>query len=216
VARLTEQVEIARESYGAVVMFAQTFAVTAGSVLIGLTALDPALLLLVLPPLVLGLTLFLLALRALAARQRAVVLADEAIAEQVSAVADGGRRHRDVSRVLAERVVGMWRRGLSRPLMSLVGSEGNSGGLGIGLAFYAGGGRRSGVGPASPVPTTSPHTCQGHRVARDTHTGAVEGACRDPCHRGPVGRALSEMPGRGSVRETVFPHASDSPDFWLF
>ncbi|MEW2120088.1 ABC transporter ATP-binding protein [Streptomyces sp. NPDC005474] len=102
VARLTEQVEIARESYGAVVMFAQTFAVTAVSVLIGLTALDPALLLLVLPPLVLGLTLFLLALRALAARQRAVVLADEAIAEQVSAVADGLR---DVTACGAEPVV---------------------------------------------------------------------------------------------------------------
>ncbi|WP_053742787.1 ATP-binding cassette domain-containing protein [Streptomyces sp. NRRL WC-3618] len=102
VARLTEQVEIARESYGAVVMFAQTFAVTAVSVLIGLTALDPALLLLVLPPLVLGLTLFLLALRALAARQRAVVLADEAIAEQVSAVTDGLR---DVTACGAEPVV---------------------------------------------------------------------------------------------------------------
>ncbi|MGW2616880.1 ATP-binding cassette domain-containing protein [Streptomyces sp. NPDC001500] len=91
VARLTEQVEIARESYGAVVMFVQTFAVTAVSVLLGLTALDPALLLFVLPPLVVGLTLFLLALRALAARQRTVVLADEAIAEQATVVADGLR-----------------------------------------------------------------------------------------------------------------------------
>ncbi|MEV8017380.1 ATP-binding cassette domain-containing protein [Streptomyces sp. NPDC086554] len=91
VARLTEQVEIARESYGAVVMFVQTFAVTMVSVLLGLAALHPALLLFVLPPLTAGLTLFLLALRAMAARQRAVVLADEAIAEQVSAVAEGLR-----------------------------------------------------------------------------------------------------------------------------
>ncbi|MFE0250937.1 ATP-binding cassette domain-containing protein [Streptomyces sp. NPDC059010] len=91
VARLTEQVEIARESYGAVVMFVQTFAVTAVSVLLGLAALDPALLLFVVPPLLTGLVLFLLALRAMAARQRAVVLADEAIAEQVSAVAGGLR-----------------------------------------------------------------------------------------------------------------------------
>ena len=91
VARLTEQVEIARESYGAVVMFVQAFAVTAVSVLLGLAALDPAFLLFVLPPLTAGLGLFLVALRAMVARQRAVVLADEAIAEQVSAVADGLR-----------------------------------------------------------------------------------------------------------------------------
>ncbi|WP_234341293.1 ATP-binding cassette domain-containing protein [Streptomyces sp. NRRL S-646] len=102
VARLTEQVEIARESYGAIVMFVQTFSVTAVSVLLGLVVLDPALLLFVLPPLAAGLALFLLALRAMAARQRAVVLADEAIAEQVGAVADGLR---DVTACGAEDVV---------------------------------------------------------------------------------------------------------------
>lgn len=102
VARLTEQVEIARESYGAVVMFVQSFAVTAVSVLLGLAALDPALLLFVVPPLVAGLVLFLLALRAMAARQRAVVLADEAIAEQVSQVAGGLR---DVTACGAEELV---------------------------------------------------------------------------------------------------------------
>ncbi|GAA3776627.1 ABC transporter ATP-binding protein [Streptomyces coacervatus] len=102
VARLTEQVEIARESYGAIVMFVQTFSVTAVSVLLGLAALDPAFLLFVLPPLAAGLALFLLALRAMAARQRAVVLADEAIAEQVGAVADGLR---DVTACGAEDVV---------------------------------------------------------------------------------------------------------------
>ncbi|MCX5265726.1 ABC transporter ATP-binding protein [Streptomyces sp. NBC_00199] len=102
VARLTEQVEIARESYAAFVMFVQTFAVTAVSVLLGLTALDPALLLFVVPPLMAGLTLFFLALRALAARQRAVVLADEAIAEGVTEVADGLR---DVTACGAEHLV---------------------------------------------------------------------------------------------------------------
>ncbi|MEV6943121.1 ATP-binding cassette domain-containing protein [Streptomyces sp. NPDC051172] len=102
VARLTEQVEIARESYGAIVMFVQTFSVTAVSVLLGLVVLDPALLLFVLPPLVAGLALFLPALRAMAARQRAAVLADEAIAEQVGAVADGLR---DVTACGAEDVV---------------------------------------------------------------------------------------------------------------
>ncbi|MGN9757540.1 ATP-binding cassette domain-containing protein [Streptomyces sp. SD31] len=102
VARLTEQVEIARESYGAVVMFVQSFAVTTVSVLLGLAALDPALLLFVVPPLMAGLVLFLLALRAMAARQRAVVLADEAIAEQVSTVAGGLR---DVTACGAEATV---------------------------------------------------------------------------------------------------------------
>ncbi|WP_246101557.1 ATP-binding cassette domain-containing protein [Streptomyces cyaneus] len=102
VARLTEQVEIARESYGAVVMFVQSFAVTTVSVMLGLAALDPALLLFVVPPLTAGLALFLLALRAMAARQRAVVLADEAIAEQVSTVAGGLR---DVTACGAEATV---------------------------------------------------------------------------------------------------------------
>lgn len=102
IARLTEQVEIARESYGAVVLFVQSFAVTTVSVLLGLAALDPALLLFVVPPLLAGLLLFLLALRAMAARQRAVVLADEAIAEQVSTVAGGLR---DVAACGAEEAV---------------------------------------------------------------------------------------------------------------
>ncbi|MGW0310552.1 hypothetical protein [Streptomyces flavidovirens] len=91
VARLTEHVEIARESYGAVIMFVQTFLITAVSVVLGLAALDPALLVLVLPPLLTGLGIFLSALRAMAARQRAVVLADERLAETVSAAAGGLR-----------------------------------------------------------------------------------------------------------------------------
>ncbi|OEJ25897.1 ABC transporter [Streptomyces agglomeratus] len=91
VARLTEHVEIAREAYGAVIMFVQTFLITAVSVVLGLAALDPALLLLVLPPLLLGLGVFLSALRAMAARQRAVVVADERLAETMSAAAGGLR-----------------------------------------------------------------------------------------------------------------------------
>ncbi|MFE7853143.1 ATP-binding cassette domain-containing protein [Streptomyces sp. NPDC057403] len=102
VARLTEQVEIARESYGAVVMFVLTFVVTAVSVLLGLAALDPALLLFVVPPLAAGLGLFLLSLRALAARQRTVVLADEAVARYASAVTAGLR---DVTACGAEDLV---------------------------------------------------------------------------------------------------------------
>ncbi len=91
VARLTEHVEIAREAYGSVVMFVQGFVVTAAGALLGLAALDPALLLFVLPPLVTGLALFVGALRAMARCQRDVVLADERIAETASAVTYGLR-----------------------------------------------------------------------------------------------------------------------------
>ncbi|MEV3990935.1 ABC transporter ATP-binding protein [Streptomyces sp. NPDC049837] len=91
VARLTEHVEIAREAYGAVVMFVQGFAITVVTVTLGLATLDPAFLVLVLPPLLLGLGLFLAALRAMAARQRAVILANEGISETASAVTGGLR-----------------------------------------------------------------------------------------------------------------------------
>ncbi|MBT2400102.1 ABC transporter ATP-binding protein [Streptomyces sp. ISL-100] len=91
VARLTEHVERARDAYGAVVLFVQGFVVTAVGVLIGLASLDPVLLALVLPPLLLGLALFIAALRAMAARQRAVILADERIAEIASAMTGGLR-----------------------------------------------------------------------------------------------------------------------------
>ncbi|POX38933.1 ABC transporter ATP-binding protein [Streptomyces sp. Ru73] len=102
VARLTEQVEIAREAYGAVVMFVQGFAASAVGALLGLAALDPALLLFVLPPLLVGLGLFAGALRALAARQRDVALADERVAGTASEVTGGLR---DVVACGAEDVV---------------------------------------------------------------------------------------------------------------
>lgn len=91
VARLTEHVERARDAYGAIVLFVQGFLVTAVAVCVGLAGLDPALLVLVLPPLLLGLGLFAAALRAMAARQREVILADERIAETTSALTGGLR-----------------------------------------------------------------------------------------------------------------------------
>ncbi|MGP3983229.1 ATP-binding cassette domain-containing protein [Streptomyces sp. KR80] len=91
VARLTEHVERARDAYGGVVMFVQSFVVTAVSVVLGLATLDPALLVLVLPPLLIGLGLFFAALRAMAARQREVIMADEHIAETASSVTGGLR-----------------------------------------------------------------------------------------------------------------------------
>lgn len=91
VARLTEHVERARDAYGAIVLFVQGFVVTAVGVLVGLAGLAPLLLVLVLPPLLIGLALFAAALRAMAARQRAVILADERIAESAGALTGGLR-----------------------------------------------------------------------------------------------------------------------------
>ncbi|WP_078912374.1 ATP-binding cassette domain-containing protein [Streptomyces sp. NRRL S-646] len=91
VARLTEHVERARDAYGAIVLFVQGFVVTAVAVLVGLAGLDPLLLVLVLPPLLIGLALFLAALRTMAAHQREVILADERIAEVTSALTGGLR-----------------------------------------------------------------------------------------------------------------------------
>ncbi|MDC0766347.1 ATP-binding cassette domain-containing protein [Streptomyces sp. HD] len=91
VARLTEHVERARDAYGAIVLFVQGFLVTTVGVCVGLAGLDPVLLVLVLPPLLIGLALFAAALRAMAARQREVILADERIAEAAGALTGGLR-----------------------------------------------------------------------------------------------------------------------------
>lgn len=91
VARLTQHVEILREAYAGVLMTVQGFAITAGGAVLGLFGLLPAALVLVLPPLVAGLAVFAAALRPMAARQRASILADEAISESASAMADGLR-----------------------------------------------------------------------------------------------------------------------------
>ena len=91
VARLTQHVEILREAYAGVLMTVQGFAITAGGAVLGLSGLLPAAVVLVLPPLVVGLAVFAAALRPMAARQRASILADEAISESASAMADGLR-----------------------------------------------------------------------------------------------------------------------------
>jgi ABC-type multidrug transport system fused ATPase/permease subunit len=91
VARLTQQIEIVREAYASVLLVVQGFVVTAIGALLGLLALAPVVLVLVVPPLVLGLALFTLALPGMAARQRASILADERIAESGAAVTSGMR-----------------------------------------------------------------------------------------------------------------------------
>jgi ATP-binding cassette subfamily C protein len=91
VARLTQQVEIAREAYASVLLVVQGFLVTAVGALVGLVILLPVALVFVVPPLVVGLALFALALPGMAARQRSSILADERIAETAGIVAAGMR-----------------------------------------------------------------------------------------------------------------------------
>jgi ABC-type multidrug transport system fused ATPase/permease subunit len=91
VARLTQQVEIVRQAYAAVLNGVQGFVVMSISALVGLATLIPAVLVLVVPPVVIGLGLFLCALGRLAARQRDSILAGERIAQTSSTLAGGLR-----------------------------------------------------------------------------------------------------------------------------
>ncbi|MFG1806325.1 ATP-binding cassette domain-containing protein [Streptomyces sp. NPDC049040] len=91
VSRLTHQVEIARDSFGGIVMVLRSFLFTAAGTLAGMIALAPVLLLVVLPPLAAGTALFVLALRPLAKRQRSFLIADEAVAEECGALVGGLR-----------------------------------------------------------------------------------------------------------------------------
>lgn len=102
VARLTQQVEIAREAYASLLLVVLGFLVTAVGALLGLLALAPLVLVLVVPPLVAGLALFAVALPGMARRQRASILADERIAESAGVVAGAMR---DVTACGAEEQV---------------------------------------------------------------------------------------------------------------
>ncbi|MFC8069358.1 ATP-binding cassette domain-containing protein [Streptomyces sp. NPDC057293] len=84
VSRLTNQVEIARDSFAGLVLTLRSFVFTAAGALIGLLSLHPALLVVVLPPLAAGLALFLLTLRPMAAAQRRALAADEALGDHAT------------------------------------------------------------------------------------------------------------------------------------
>ncbi|MCQ4046404.1 ABC transporter ATP-binding protein/permease [Streptomyces rubrisoli] len=105
VSRLTQQVEIARDSFAGLVVVARSFVFTALGALVGLLSLSGALLLVVAPPLVLGLAVFALALRPMARAQRAFLTADEALAEAVGQTAAGLR---DVVACGAEEHAARW------------------------------------------------------------------------------------------------------------
>jgi ATP-binding cassette subfamily C protein len=91
VARLTQQVEIARDASASILLVGQNFVVVAGGALLGLLTLMPEMLVLVVPPFVAGLAIFLAALRHMAARQRDSIMAEERMAERTSAVTSGIR-----------------------------------------------------------------------------------------------------------------------------
>ena len=91
VSRLTQQVEIARDTCAGLVMAARSFVFTAVGALYGMDSLAPALLIVVLPPFAAGLTLFLATLYPLSRRQAAFLAADEALAQNMGTVAAGLR-----------------------------------------------------------------------------------------------------------------------------
>lgn len=86
VSRLTQQTEIARDSFAGLVLTLRSFAFTAAGALAGLLTLAPEFLLVVLPPLVLGLALFAATLRPMAAAQNRFLDADEALTQHSGAV----------------------------------------------------------------------------------------------------------------------------------
>ncbi|MFE8990924.1 ATP-binding cassette domain-containing protein [Streptomyces collinus] len=88
---LTQQVEIARDTFAGLVMVSRSFVVTAVGALAGLFTLAPPLLLIVGPPLAVGVALFAATLRPLARRQETFLLADEALAGDLGTVCPGLR-----------------------------------------------------------------------------------------------------------------------------
>ncbi|MEV1018903.1 ABC transporter ATP-binding protein [Streptomyces sp. NPDC050264] len=91
VSRLTQQVEIARDTFAGLIMVSRSFVFTATGALIGLFSLAPVLLLVVAPPLVAGVALFLGTLRPLSRGQEAFLIADENVSARLALVCAGLR-----------------------------------------------------------------------------------------------------------------------------
>lgn len=91
VSRLTQQTEMARDSFAGLVLTVRSFVFTAVGVFAGMAALAPVLLLIVLPPLLLGVAAFLATLRPMASVQRRSLDTDEALADRVGALGEGLR-----------------------------------------------------------------------------------------------------------------------------
>ncbi|WP_443063675.1 ATP-binding cassette domain-containing protein [Streptomyces sp. NBC_00663] len=99
---LTQQTEIARDTFAGLVTVSRSFVFTTAGALIGLFSLAPPLLLVVGLPLLAGVALFLTTLRPLARRQEAFLVADEALAARYGAVCPGLR---DITAAGAEEQV---------------------------------------------------------------------------------------------------------------
>ncbi|WP_327025571.1 ABC transporter ATP-binding protein [Micromonospora sp. NBC_01739] len=93
VARLTQQVEVVRDTFGGLLLVVRGFLFTAGAALLGLLALSPPLAAAVAAPLLLGLAVFAAALPAMVTHQRAQVAAGEELGRSAAAALTG---HRDV------------------------------------------------------------------------------------------------------------------------
>lgn len=91
VSRLTQQTEMARDSFAGLVLTVRSFVFTAVGAFAGMAALAPVLLLVVLPPLLLGVAAFLATLRPMASVQRRSLDTDEALADRVGALGEGLR-----------------------------------------------------------------------------------------------------------------------------
>ena len=91
VSRLTHQVEIARDTFAGLLMVSRSFLFTAAGALTGLLLLSHLLLVVVLPPLLLGLAMFAVTLGPLARRQERFLAADEAVARELNLVFSGLR-----------------------------------------------------------------------------------------------------------------------------
>ncbi|WP_052809438.1 ATP-binding cassette domain-containing protein [Streptomonospora alba] len=86
VSRLTQQTEIARDSFAGLVLTMRSFLFTAVGALAGMATLAPELLVVVVPPMLLGLVLFLLTLVPMAAAQGRFLDADEAFTDRAGAL----------------------------------------------------------------------------------------------------------------------------------
>lgn len=90
-ARLTRQVEIVRDTYGGLLVVVRGFLITVVGVVVGLLSISPIIVLLILPPFLLGLVSFLATLGLSASRQRVSILADERLASTAGSVLAGTR-----------------------------------------------------------------------------------------------------------------------------
>ncbi|KAB1941494.1 ABC transporter ATP-binding protein [Micromonospora sp. ALFpr18c] len=93
VTRLTHQVEIVRDTFAGLLMVTRGFVFSAGAALIGLLALAPTVAALAATPMLVGLAIFLAALPAMVAHQRAYVRAGEHLGQSAATALTG---HRDV------------------------------------------------------------------------------------------------------------------------